>query len=504
MEIFGGADRIHRRVDASCRSRRQSALMLRLGVLVALLCCACSEPNPKSCLDGTCTDPAFPFCDVDGAVHGVAGECIAVSCIAGELAACRTDQAIECNSTGTNYELVECLRGCDRAAHGCKECNDSTECTTATPYCDTTSYSCRQCRIDDECASTVCNDSSGQCVSPSEIVYAAPTGPPSAPCTQAEPCSFTQAVSVASTNPARSIIRMTPGDYVGAIAVSAGKFSIVGTGATLSAGDANGHSILRGSDVTVRGLKFLLASGSLYCGWGRVNTSALGGRLTLDRVTLVPANQNTLQTQGCVLTGTQVRVEPIDANLPIFRDDSEVALDRSTFRSSLGGYVLLMGSRVILSITNSIFDNTLIDFDPRDQTGSTSRVVFAFNTVVRTGPVAISRENPAATGNTGTFLSFIENNIFVVGSGADAVLCPGCSLSNNVINRQATALAASNVIADPGLLDPAGHDFHLKADSPAVDSASASPGIGTDHDYDGHARPAGARADVGALERLAQ
>lgn len=97
------------------------------------LASGCTKPNPKSCQDGTCTDPAFPFCDVDGALAGEAETCIAVACTANEFVACRGDRAITCNATGTDYELVQCDRGCDAAASGCRLCDPSeTACTNGT------------------------------------------------------------------------------------------------------------------------------------------------------------------------------------------------------------------------------------------------------------------------------------------------------------------------------------------------------------------------------------
>lgn len=90
-------------------------------LLVVTLGAACTKPNPQSCLDGTCTDPAFPFCDLDGALAGEDQTCIAVACTADEFVACRGDRAITCNSTGTDYDLVQCPRGCDEGT-GCRVC----------------------------------------------------------------------------------------------------------------------------------------------------------------------------------------------------------------------------------------------------------------------------------------------------------------------------------------------------------------------------------------------
>ncbi len=92
---------------------------------------ACTKANPaKSCADGTCSDPAYPFCDVSGAVAGEAGACIAAACTADAFIECRGDVEVRCNPEGTNYNLVTCDRGCDAAADGCRLCDPGeTACT---------------------------------------------------------------------------------------------------------------------------------------------------------------------------------------------------------------------------------------------------------------------------------------------------------------------------------------------------------------------------------------
>ena len=110
----------------------------RSGVVAVALLAACTKPNPQSCQDGTCTDPALPFCDLDGALAGEAETCIPVACTANEFVACRGDRAITCNTTGTDYDLVQCERGCTEAASGCRLCEQNeTICTNGkTQTCD--------------------------------------------------------------------------------------------------------------------------------------------------------------------------------------------------------------------------------------------------------------------------------------------------------------------------------------------------------------------------------
>jgi hypothetical protein len=65
--------------------------------------------------------------------------CIAVACAPGELAACRTDNELTCNSVGTGYDMIQCERGCDPVA-GCRVCQpDQTVCANGkVQTCDAT------------------------------------------------------------------------------------------------------------------------------------------------------------------------------------------------------------------------------------------------------------------------------------------------------------------------------------------------------------------------------
>jgi len=53
---------------------------------------------------------------------------------------------------------------------------------------------------------------------------------------------------------------------------------------------------------------------------------------------------------------------------------------------------------------------------------------------------------------------------------------------------------------DPEFVDPAGSDFHLQGDSPAVDNGSSIDAPGDD--FDGNRRPQGEGYDIGAYEFL--
>jgi hypothetical protein len=93
-----------------------------LVVVVSFLVVGCTKANPSAtCNDGTCTDPDFPYCDVDGSVGGVPGDCVAVSCTPGEIKECRADMAFTCNPMGSGYALESCDLGCaDTPTPHCK------------------------------------------------------------------------------------------------------------------------------------------------------------------------------------------------------------------------------------------------------------------------------------------------------------------------------------------------------------------------------------------------
>lgn len=101
---------------------REAFILLALGSLTG----ACTTPNPRSCsVDNHCSDPAFPFCDIDGAVSTQAGTCIPVDCTPGDVQTCRGDEAIVCNPRGDNFDVVPCENGCDPVS-GCQACREGS------------------------------------------------------------------------------------------------------------------------------------------------------------------------------------------------------------------------------------------------------------------------------------------------------------------------------------------------------------------------------------------
>jgi hypothetical protein len=101
----------------------------RFWIVLAITFAACAtKQNPAAtCTDnGMCSDPAFPYCDVDGSVAGQPGACIAVQCAASSFGTCDGSNALFCDATGEGYEPMPCANGCDPAS-GCITCTANSE-----------------------------------------------------------------------------------------------------------------------------------------------------------------------------------------------------------------------------------------------------------------------------------------------------------------------------------------------------------------------------------------
>jgi hypothetical protein len=95
----------------------------------------CTKANPSAtCANGACSDPEFPFCDVDGSFGGPPNTCIAVTCAAGSIGGCRGSDELVCNSSGDTYDTQACSNGCTDPT-GCNAPPVPTACTANTTTC---------------------------------------------------------------------------------------------------------------------------------------------------------------------------------------------------------------------------------------------------------------------------------------------------------------------------------------------------------------------------------
>jgi len=87
-----------------------------------------------------------------------------------------------------------------------------------------------------------------------------------------------------------------------------------------------------------------------------------------------------------------------------------------------------------------------------------------------------------------------ENQGYQIASDSPSML----TLEHNLINGSSQIYGNNAIIGDPKFVNPAGGDFHLREDSPAIDSGSSIDA--PSDDFDGNPRPQGAGYDIGAFE----
>jgi hypothetical protein len=479
---------------------RQDRKFMRLLSLffLAPVIASCTTRNPDFCGDGTCIDPAKPYCDYHGDFGGKPGTCVAVMCEPNAFALCQGDTELRCNAMGNNYQTTRCSLGCDVAASGCRECTASNQCTDG-KICDTKASSCRGCQLDDECESRVCDVENGRCVSQAQVVYASPTGlgGGAAICSLAQPCSIQKAIVLASNATVAPIVRLLPGTYIDLIKadVPTANIKVVATGATIFVlGNAAAVVVEAGATVDIRGLTGT-SEHQVQC--GMASTTAPISSLTLRHSTFTsPQNSPVFEIQRCVFNLLDADVSTGNNLLLGLHDDSSFVADRLRVHASGGGgnSIVAGGSRDHIDITNSVLDQTdiVLFFGDTDVPGSSLRL--AFDTVFTVGGLqACQGVAPAYIQRT------IENSIVAAVGTADALKNSGtnCMLSGVVLTHQASPLPGSTV-ADPQFVNAAASDFHLKSTSPCVDAVTT--GSSNDHDVEGYSRPYGSAADIGGYE----
>lgn len=454
---------------------------------VAILAFGCgSTANPRSCIDGSCTDSRYPYCDVEG-LFEEPQTCVEVTCAPGEIKGCRGDLAITCNTAGNNFDLVACPNGCDET--GCiaqVDCTSNAQCTNPAPICGQ-DMTCRGCSSDDECGSTVCELDTGACTAETAVVYASPTGSQGADCSLATPCSLTRALQLVTVGATGKTLRLIPGEYSSDLAFSGNVIvNVVATGATLT-GTAK-VTVLGGAAVSLRGLTITsTADPSVDCG-----DSIVGA--TLSRVSLLDVMGTRYRSAKCsarIVGGTVLA-------LSTYSTDVSIDADRVRFTFA---YASAFGQRVSIRILNSIFSGGIDLGSTSDTTAPGSSLSVGFSTFALKESGAIV----ACDGNTSNYVRSVvfENNILFAAptTGTSSVVIPRqCQFKNNLLYPQATTVGTSNIVMDPLFVDLSGGDYHLQPNSPAKDVGQPSVGLSPSQDFDRVSRPQGTAPDLGAFE----
>jgi hypothetical protein len=397
------------------------------------------------------------------------------------------------------------------AADGtCVECLESEQCDASAPACDPMSHACRECRADDECPSTICDVSAGTCLAESAIVYASPSGASSGACSKASPCSITQAFVVADNT--RQAVSLLPGQYTANIVFGGKPVTVHGFGATVTAGAGNrAFEVIDGAHLRLEGVKVVNVNGGAQgAGIGcEPMTSSTPPRLELDQVS-IDASSEAVVSNPCEVTITRSVLHSHGAAVFVqFANGAPVTstIDRSILDGGNGVQSYFTGS--VVRVTNSVISNTgpagAVTGTDFGGSGGLGRAIVSFSTIYNS-IVTCGSKLPACAGGFGSNGSpgaCIDNSIianFAGNAPQDTVTGSACVLDHTLVYPQASPLTGQNNKPgiNPMLKDAGNGDYHLLPGSPAIDAAD--PAATNANDFDGTARPQGARSDLGAFE----
>ncbi len=534
-----------------------------LSILAPLiLLVGCTTPDALYCDDITpCTDPARPFCDVNGsfpASSGVGRTCIADPNGGGgdgglpdaEPSACTASS--QCGNV-TPICVEEICTSCVPGSGGdsactakdsanpicggdgqCHECTRSLNCSEPNfPICDLSTFTCQACDNHEQCGSGACEMETGRCIADADVIHVnvalGSDGPICGDAADAAACQHLAGDqgAFAKVQGTRRVVVMAPGNYVHdpVLVVDDLQVRIYGNGAQLlPAGFREGPAmdVSGGSNLQLYDLSLQEGNG------GSTGAGVLceNSQITFNNVTVRENASAGVNASGCalefhnseildnlregmkidgsdlVMSSTTVKNSSL---LGLFAENSSLQIQRSQIVENEAG-----GMR--MSNTDFILENSLI---AKNGNKTVNPANFAGGIVVANGfnvspqvirhCTVVDNESPNILGAAGIDCGVAPSAVscpsnIVVGNqkpSGSSSATIGCGLRYS--NVTGIAIGQGNISVPPTFVSPGTGDYHLAAGSAGIDLGDpASP---TTVDIDNQPRPTGGGFDMGADER---